>query len=387
MENNIEKAFSNGYYGRKLRKEYKKRRDWKYYLKRGEKAFEKGLLEESYEYLSKSIEERMPPYQYNSRAYFLRAIINYDWELLTDAAHDLTQAISRQPYPGFYEFYLRGIICLRLNKLRDAIKDFKKSISLNPNHFESHFNKGSCNYDIGNYFSAIRDFDNALKINKKDKDLFINRGLAYFQLANYKNAIIDFDKVKNLSPFSFDIFFYSGQSKSRLRDYIKAKEEFSYIINSINNSENSSQYDELLCSSYLEKAWANSRIGMASESIEDLKKSLNFSCKGVLFYKHLIISGYTYSKLNKYSDSIRFYDQAENYIQKEGFSGTQKAFLLMLRGIVLAKSEYYENALEDIEKMFKFDKKILEKDEEKVFDEMPEYMKNILRISLNISLS
>ena len=59
----------------------------------------------------------------------------------------------------------------------------------------------------------------------------------------------------------------------------------------------------------------------------------------------------------------------------------------MLRGIVLAKSEYYENALEDIEKMFKFDKKILEKDEEKVFDEMPEYMKNIIRISLNISLS
>ena len=172
-------------------------------------------------------------------------------------------------------------------------------------------------------------------------------------------------------------FFYSGQSKSRLRDYINAKEEFSYIINSINNSENSSQYDELLCSSYLEKAWSNSRIGM----------SLNFSCKGVLFYKHLIISGYTYSKLNKYSDSIRFYDQAENYIQKEGFSGTQKAFLLMLRGIVLAKSEYYENALEDIEKMFKFDKKILEKDEEKVFDEMPEYMKNIIRISLNISLS
>ena len=161
-------------------------------------------------------------------------------------------------------------------------------------------------------------------------------------MANYKNAIIDFDKVKNLSPFSLDIFFYSGQSKSRLRDYINAKEEFSYIINSINNSENSSQYDELLCSSYLEKAWANSRIGMASESIEDLKKSLNFSCKGVLFYKHLIISGYTYSKLNKYSDSIRFYDQAENYIQKEGFSGTQKAFLLMLRGIVLAKSEYYE---------------------------------------------
>ena len=37
--------------------------------------------------------------------------------------------------------------------------------------------------------------------------------------------------------------------------------------------------------------------------------------------------------------------------------------------------------------MFKFDKKILEKDEEKVFDEMPEYMKNIIRISLNISLS
>ena len=64
MNNNIEKAFSNGYYGRKLRKEYKTRRDWKYYLKRGEKAFEKGLFEESYEYLSKSIEERMPTGSY-----------------------------------------------------------------------------------------------------------------------------------------------------------------------------------------------------------------------------------------------------------------------------------------------------------------------------------
>jgi hypothetical protein len=36
--------------------------------------------------------------------------------------------------------------------------------------------------------------------------------------------------------------------------------------------------------------------------------------------------------------------------------------------------------------MFLKDSNILDKDEESIFDEVPEYMKNLIRISLNISL-
>ena len=185
----------------------KTKRDWIYFLKKGEKAFAIGDYENSYDYLSKSIFESINLYPYNSKAYLLRSLINYEWGFLREAKIDLTNAITRKSSPGFYEFYLRGLIYLRFYNLKNAIKDFKKSILLNPNHFESHFNKGACNYDLGNYDSAVLDFNNAYKIKKNDEDLFFNRGIAYFASGNYKKAIIDFDNINNLNNFKRDIFF------------------------------------------------------------------------------------------------------------------------------------------------------------------------------------
>ena len=65
----------------------------------------------------------------------------------------------------------------------------------------------------------------------------------------------------------------------------------------------------------------------------------------------------------------------------------QIAFLLMLRGLSLTLQGDHNEALKDFEKMFLKDPDILEKDEESIFDEVPEYMKNLIRISLCINLN
>ena len=58
----------------------------------------------------------------------------------------------------------------------------------------------------------------------------------------------------------------------------------------------------------------------------------------------------------------------------------------MLKGLSNTLGENYNEALKNFEKMFLKDSNILDKDEESIFDEVPEYMKNLIRISLNISL-
>ena len=134
---------------------------------------------------------------------------------------------------------------------------------------------------------------------------------------------------------------------------------------------------------HLEQAWAYMRIG-------EYKKGLTSSDKGKIIminsgvYKlmHLINKAYAYIKLSKFIDA----QNALNQALKLKLENQQLAFLLMLKGLSNTLGGNYNEALKNFEEMFLKDSNILDKDEESIFDEVPEYMKNLIRISLNISL-
>ena len=98
---------------------------------------------------------------------------------------------------------------------------------------------------------------------------------------------------------------------------------------------------------------------------------------------HLINKAYAYIKLSKFIAA----ENALNQALKLKLEKQQLAFLLMLKGLSNTLGGNYNEALKNFEKMFLKDSNILDKDEESIFDEVPEYMKNLIRISLNISLT
>ena len=345
---------------------------------RGKEYIKKNRLINAYDELSKSIHVYGAYYhKSNHEAHFLRGVISSRWGLYKEAVNDLKLALSFNPKPGFSSFYELGEAYLSLQEYKLAVPYFSRALSIEPKNFCSIFNRGVCHYEYGGYKKAILDFNRANKI-KIDYDTFYNRGLCFFKIKNYRNAISDFNLAINLGYKKGDIFLRRGVVKSRTKDYRNAIKDFIKAINS-KDLEN-----EDMAIAYLEQSWAYIRIG-------EYKKGLTSSDEGKtkMFNKeqyklmHLINKAYAYIKLSKFIAA----ENALNQALKLKLEKQQLAFLLMLKGLSNTLGGNYNEALKNFEKMFLKDSNILDKDEESIFDEVPEYMKNLIRISLNISLT
>ena len=356
---------------------------WKSYLIRGKEYIKENKLINAYDELSKSIDlyEDFNK-KSNYEAHFLRGVISNRWGIYREAVSDLKIALSFNPKPGFSSFYELGEAFLGLKAYKLAIPHFSRALSFEPKNFISLFNRGVCHYEYGGYKRAILDFNRANKI-KIDYDTFYNRGLCFFKLKNYRNAISDFNLAINLGYKKGDVFLRRGVIKSRTKDYINAIKDFIKAINS-KDLEN-----EDMAIAYLEQAWAYIRIG-------EYKKGLTASDNGnmimlmnneVYRLMHLINKAYANIKLSKFIAAEKALNQAIKLKDDLELENHQLAFLLMLKGLSNTLGGSYNEALKNFEEMFLKDSNILDKDEESIFDEVPEYMKNLIRISLNISLT
>ena len=351
---------------------------WKSHLIRGKEYIKKNRLINAYDELSKSIHLYGAYYdKSNHEAHFLRGLISNRCGLYKEAVSDLKLALSFNPKPGFSSFYELAEAYLSLKEYKLAVPYFSRALSIEPKDFSSLFNRGVCHYEYGGYKKAILDFNRANKI-KIDYDTFYNRGLCFFKLKNYRNAISDFNLAINLGYKKGDIFLRRGVIKSRTKDYKNAIKDFIKAINSkdIENQD--------IAIAYLEQSWAYIRIG-------EYKKGLTASDNGnmimlmnneVYRLMHLINKAYANIKLSKFIAA----ENALNQALKLKLEKQQLAFLLMLKGLSNTLGGSYNEALKNFEEMFLKDSNILDKDEESIFDEVPEYMKNLIRISLNISL-
>lgn len=129
-----------------------------------------------------------------AKAYFFRGLSHYALAHYPDAIKDLDAAINLN-YSNLGDAYgYRAIIKGLSGNDFDAITDFNKSISINPN---SHFvlsNRGYYNSKLGDNAMAIQDFTKAIELEKDDKVSYLNRGYTYLNMKDYERALQDFYK-------------------------------------------------------------------------------------------------------------------------------------------------------------------------------------------------
>lgn len=64
-------------------------------------------------------------------------------------------------------YYKRALIKMNVNLLQDAAKDFTTAIQANPKDFMSHTGLGLIKYKYGKYKESIEHYDNALAIDSE----------------------------------------------------------------------------------------------------------------------------------------------------------------------------------------------------------------------------
>lgn len=88
------------------------------------------------------------------------------------------------------------------NDLNEALKDFNKSIEINPKYIDTYVNRGDLLVRQSKFDKALNDYNMAINIDSTCFDAYLQRALLYKQNGDPNKALADFDKAIQLYPES-----------------------------------------------------------------------------------------------------------------------------------------------------------------------------------------
>ena len=146
-------------------------------------------------------------------------------------AQKLYEKIISLKNDDFLIFSLLATTFLQLKNYREAIKNFTKSINLNPKFPDSFNNRGIAFAEIENYGSAIRDYDNAINLKKDYFRAHLNKAIALKNSQKFEQAIISFENCIKINPNEAGIYNNLGNLYIRLKKYNLALKAYNKAIN------------------------------------------------------------------------------------------------------------------------------------------------------------
>lgn len=163
---------------------------------------------------------------FNPSYYLNRALVNISIEDFNQSFDDLNYVVKERPNYGI-AYFVRATARLKLIELlsnfnnsqpsisinkdekpkeinqsfsikehtyEDVIKDYDRSLSIDPNFSFAYYNRGYTKAITGDLKSAINDFSEAIKLNKNLSEAFYNRGLILVYLNDKKAGCKDLSK-------------------------------------------------------------------------------------------------------------------------------------------------------------------------------------------------
>ena len=271
--------------------------------------------------------------------------------------------------------------------------------------------RGITNYHLENYSTAASDFIKTL-IRRKDENEFNFYYLKnkYFNLANFlgsddrsnsyirnaANALTIFlELINNPTKYKLNkkikeevrknlhmIYLARAFTFKRLKKIKLALLDFNRSI--INNPPSHS-----LPRLYTEKAFLHFTQGNFLEAIKDINKATSKStCEDNIFnYKEYFIMGCIHIRFSNFNMAISMFDKEIGILGRyyRGSKLTSKAYAYILRGYSKIRYQNVEDGIEDIGLGLALDKNCSEK-YKKVFQNIDEGIKNIIRIRFNVSI-
>ena len=164
-----------------------------------------------------------------SDAYY-QAYIAMDAGKYPEAADLFTQAISQKP--EFTDaYYGRGFCYEQMGKFADAMKDYKKTIELDPNHAKAYNNLGVVYFKLYNdNENAEKNFKKSMELSKTNSLVYYNLGSIYYNQKRYDEAIRFFNEAIKLRPAYVEALNTRGLCYFWQKDYTKAIMDFSAVL-------------------------------------------------------------------------------------------------------------------------------------------------------------
>lgn len=132
----------------------------------------------------------------NSQLYYERALAYYEYGDLSSALKDFDKTLELEPEFAS-AFHDRGICRFELDMDEEALADFTKAIELDPTYYEAYYNRALIYDEKGKQKEALADLNKAIEINPEFGDAYYNRAV-YLLNTDREQACADFKKASDL---------------------------------------------------------------------------------------------------------------------------------------------------------------------------------------------
>lgn len=183
-----------------------------------------GNLALAYSLLINIIKEDSTMYDtWNSLGNYYTAINKVD-----SALWAYSKAIEIQKKPLY--FYNRGTLYSRINKLNEALADFKAAILLDSLQPDFYLNQAITYFKQKNYISSLKSFDKAISLNPNNDLYYMNRCNVNLQMNLIREAIVDVNHAIKIKPNNGDYLAKRAYLYQMLGNNQKACEDIKKAI-------------------------------------------------------------------------------------------------------------------------------------------------------------
>ncbi|MFN0048563.1 MAG: tetratricopeptide repeat protein [Cytophagales bacterium] len=182
----------------------------------------KGLFLDSKDAFEKVIENGIPHNDYIS----LAADIYFSTNNFTKALNYLDRATAENPDSPFL-FYKKGVIYESKGDTINAIKNYNKSIELNPSFIDAYIKWADLETKRGNFSTVRKYLINALRFDSLNSNLYFHLALAYKKLelkdssSLFYEKAIQFDSNYTDALYNISIIYLQQGKYARAEQYLK----------------------------------------------------------------------------------------------------------------------------------------------------------------------
>jgi tetratricopeptide (TPR) repeat protein len=133
--------------------------------------------------------------------------------------------------PSYAQAYInRGVLYGKLGQQDRAREDYDAAIARDPSNGLAYYNRGIVFGELGQVQRAIEDYSVAIKLNSSFPSAFSNRGMLFDKMGRYDLAIEDFTTAISLRPGYTDDHIRRGRAFKEQGLFILALEDYTTAI-------------------------------------------------------------------------------------------------------------------------------------------------------------
>jgi arylsulfatase A-like enzyme/Flp pilus assembly protein TadD len=215
-----------------------------------------------------------------------------------EKAKDILKKLSDQEPGNPLVHHFLGKAYQKLEKWDQAVLEFQKVLTLNPNHVYSHFSLASCFYRVGRGDEAVREAKIVLSYLGEHFETLMLLARIYGEKGNVQESIIHLEKAIRLKPGNLELKLLLADSLIMAKEYDKTFEVYKSLMDTMPDDPR-----------------VYYGLGMVSYFRSDYEEAIKYFLKEIEIHskpRSVFFLGISYGKVNKYREAV-FY--LEKYLQ------------------------------------------------------------------------